>query len=510
MLQLHRLVRRRGVAISAPVAPLLALSLFTTSFLPTGAFAQNSADDRLKKLEEEFIKYKTESDRERAELRRQVSDLKQQLTTSTPAANQQAIEDAIAELQARVDTVQAKHAAAAGRQGNRTAYIDVSFDVLTNVGFSQATDNELDTIQAGGHDPNRRGFTLSQGELSFQGAVDPNFRGDSHIVLGIDKAGETFVEIEEAYLTTTSLPGNLQIKGGQYFTEFGRLNRQHPHEWDFVDQPLVNNRMFGGDGLRAPGARASWLAPTPFFLELQTGVQNARGETVSSFLGNEETFPGITGSSGNEIPGSFGGHPLVKAEVKSPGDMLFTERISSSVDITDTQTMLAGLSALFGPNSSGNDGHTEVYGFDFIYKWKPVNNDQGWPFVKLQNEWMLRNARISAVNADLDGDGTPEVFPSTNFRDWGTYAQLLVGFARPWVAGVRFDYVDGDGASTGGLGTLDRRYRFSPNLTYYPSEFSKIRLQANFDKLQELNDHTYMSLWLQVEIMFGAHGAHKF
>jgi len=114
------------------------------------------------------------------------------------------------------------------------------------------------------------------------------------------------------------------------------------------------------------------------------------------------------------------------------------------------------------------------------------------------------------VNADLDGDSINEVFASKNYKDWGTYAQILAGFARPWVAGFRIDWVDGDGASTGGIGTLDRRLRLSPNITYYPSEFSKIRLQANFDKVQELGDHRFDSIWLQFEILFGSHGAHKF
>lgn len=479
-------------------------------FFAVPARAQDSAEDRIKKLESEFINYKKQSEQERDDLRRELSDLKKQITSTPPAGNQQTVDDAIAELQARVESIRAKQDLTNSAQGKRVSYIDVSFDILTNVGASQATDGELDIVQPGGHDPKQRGFTLSQGELSLQGAVDPNFRGDAHVVLGIDRAGETFIELEEAYLTTTSLPWNLQIKGGQYFTEFGRLNRQHPHEWDFVDQPLVNNRMFGGDGLRAPGVRAAWLAPTSFFLELQSGIQNARGETVTSFLGNDAVFTPVTGSSGAEIPGSFGGHPFTKTDVNSFGDMLFTERISASIDLTETQTFLAGASALFGPNSTGDGGRTEIYGFDFIYKWKPQNSDQGWPFVKIQNEWMWRRAHAASVNFDLDGDSIPEVFNGETFHDWGAYAQLLVGFARPWVAGARFDYTDGDGASTGGFGALDRRYRVSPNITYYPSEFSKIRLQANFDRVQELNDHMFMSIWLQVEILFGAHGAHKF
>jgi hypothetical protein len=47
-----------------------------------------------------------------------------------------------------------------------------------------------------------------------------------------------------------------------------------------------------------------------------------------------------------------------------------------------------------------------------------------------------------------------------------------------------------------------------PNLTWYPSEFSKIRLQYNYDDRHDIGvDH---SVWLQFEFLLGAHAAHKF
>ena len=48
----------------------------------------------------------------------------------------------------------------------------------------------------------------------------------------------------------------------------------------------------------------------------------------------------------------------------------------------------------------------------------------------------------------------------------------------------------------------------TPDLTFYPSEFSKLRLQYNYDHGEWFGvDH---SVWLQVEFLLGAHGAHKF
>src|SRR5688500_1730654 len=71
-------------------------------------------------------------------------------------------------------------------------------------GTSTARDIEGGT-QLGGHDPNQRGFTLQSFEAHFNGAVDPYFRGNANITLGIDSGGETFVELEEAFAETISL-----------------------------------------------------------------------------------------------------------------------------------------------------------------------------------------------------------------------------------------------------------------------------------------------------------------
>ena len=98
--------------------------------------------------------------------------------------------------------------------------------------------------------------------------------------------------------------------------------------------------------------------------------------------------------------------------------------------------------------------------------------------------------------------------------DYGVYSQVLYGFRKGWVAGLRGDYVapTEQARYEGILGSrdLDRasRYRISPNLTYYPSEFSKIRLQYNFDHRNGIGDDH--SIWLQFEFLLGSHAAHKF
>jgi hypothetical protein len=50
--------------------------------------------------------------------------------------------------------------------------------------------------------------------------------------------------------------------------------------------------------------------------------------------------------------------------------------------------------------------------------------------------------------------------------------------------------------------------RVSPNITWFPSEFSKLRLQYNHTWQENAPDED--ALWLQFEFMLGAHAAHKF
>jgi len=154
-------------------------------------------------------------------------------------------------------------------------YLNISLDGLIAVGAS--TEPDVPGLETGGHDPAQRGFTVQNVEVVFDGAVDPYFRGQANVVLQVDADGNTNVELEEAYAVTTSLPKGLQVKAGQYLTEFGRINPTHPHTWDFVDDPLVHGRLLGPDGLRGVGVQMSWVVPVKWYSQLYVAVQNGEG-----------------------------------------------------------------------------------------------------------------------------------------------------------------------------------------------------------------------------------------
>ena len=416
---------------------------------------------------------------------------------------------------------------------------DISLDGLFSAGYF----SEEEHLNFGGHDPTERGFTAQNIEMSLTSAVDPYFQGEAHIIFGLSR-GESFVETEEIFFTSLALPFNLQLRGGQFFTRFGRLNPMHLHTWDFADLPIINNRLFGGDGLRQVGTQLSYLLPLPIYTELILSMQNPHGETAISFFNvsgeggdghghahdapsafalgpeddendhhdekEEEDHPededghheGKEVHDEEEEGATYLGRPLIDREVDSLIDFIYMTRLQSSIDFTDTLTMVWGGAALFGPNASGAERRTTILGTDLYFKWRPLSNVRGWPFVALQNEVMWRNYE---ANSFIDADG--EVIPEGNLKDWGFYSQLLYGFRPKWVAGMRGEYANGEDS----IDPLqDRRYRLSANLTFYPSEFSKWRLQYNYDVSESRDDDPIHAVFLQWEFLMGAHGAHQF
>lgn len=408
-----------------------------------------------------------------------------------------------------------------GVGGANIRLVDISLGTLFAAGFSTVdSESELRDLQGGAHDPRNQGFTLQQTELSFTGAVDPYFTGEAHII-----ASTGGLELEEAFMTTSSLPWGLQLEMGYFFTEFGRINPQHPHQWDWMDQPVVNTRMFGGEGLRSPGFRLGWLTPLPWSSELHFGMQNAdEGELTQSFISGEPP----------------GGRPSTGRDVDGLTELLYLGRWANSWEMTPETTALLGVSGLYGPNDTGNDGRTWIYGADLTIKWRPRNNFRGWPFVRWQTEIIKRDFTadwfIAGTAGGGDGGGDDghdhgdgggedeeaedefdEDLASDILRDVGAYTQVVYGFRPGWATGLRLEYASGSGASIIDGSPGDRsddpnradRFRASPLLTWWPTHFSRLRLQYNLDWSDQLHD-TEHTFWLGAEILYGAHAAHNF
>ncbi len=123
---------------------------------------------------------------------------------------------------------------------------------------------------------------------------------------------------------------------------------------------------------------------------------------------------------------------------------------------------------------------------------------KGFPFVKVQAEAMSRR---------YDAAATPDL-PAAEFRDHGAYGQVVWGVRPMWTVGLRYDTVGGDVGDDPDDPAFRPRERASLQGTWYPTEYSKLRLQYAHDDRDGLADAN--SVWLQFEFLLGAHAAHKF
>lgn len=328
-------------------------------------------------------------------------------------------------------------------------------------------------ITAGGHDPQKTGLTFQQLELSIGKAVDPYFRFDANLVFS-----QFGVEIEEAYATSLALPLSLQIRAGQFLTRAGRLNATHPHTWEFIDQNFALTRLFGAEGNRGLGLELSWLAPLPWFAEIVVSATDAAGaSTARSFLGG----------------GEF--------DIESPLDFQLTAALKQFFPLTDALSLNLGLSAITGPNPTGNDNRTDIYGLDLYLRWRPVSG-AALRWVALSAEIFWRRRQI----------------PDDLLQDLNAYAQVAWRFADRWSAALRYEWGsaswDLDGARSG-RDWLDpawtgERHRASAAVTFHPSEFSRLRLQGARDDAPSLAPDPIWSVFLAAEFFVGAHAAHPF
>jgi len=316
----------------------------------------------------------------------------------------------------------------------------------------------------GGHDPQGNGFTLQALELALGAAVDPYFRFDANMVLG----GPGGAELEEAYATTLGLPAGLQVRAGQFLTRFGRLNQTHPHTWHFVDAPLVNGAFLGEDGQRGAGGELSWLLPLPWYLEV---VGSATGPDLGALA--DETAPAV----------------------ESARDLVYTTALKQFFALSDDWSLLWGLSGQFSPVTAGSGDRCLVAGTDLFLEWKPVDSPER-----------------AAVSLQVEALGRRRTLGGTTLDDWGGYAELVW---RPWLrweTGLRGDLlrvVDrGPAGFTAAADLLDRE-RGTAQLTFYPSHFSRLRLQGSLERRQDADGPAW-SVWLALEVLVGAHGAHSY
>ena len=337
-----------------------------------------------------------------------------------------------------------------------------------------------------------KGFNLRHLELQFSGTVDPYFKATAIAAIDLDDA-----EMEVAEIETTCLPFGLKVKGGKFFSDFGYINAQHSHEWDFVDQPLIYQLALGAHGLNDKGVQVSWLAPVPFFL--LAGAEAFQGD-------NEQSFAYVGEGELPEDDGPRVGVGWLKVGPNLPGNHGLQFGTFAATGTHQEEHDGNG----DGEADHWLDGDTSFWGADAVYKYNsPQSYGQG--DVAVQAEYFSRKKDLDLVAHDL----APHLVGNSRVDEQdGYYVQATYGFLPRWRAGLRWEQVGLTNESelpdgtTEDFGASDRA---SAMLDFTPSHFSRIRLQANqgsYETADGAEDVT--EVFVQWMVSLGAHGAHNF
>jgi hypothetical protein len=302
---------------------------------------------------------------------------------------------------------------------------------------------------------------MTEVEAAFQAVVDPYARADFFL-----SAGPGGLEVEEGYITFTTLPHGLLLKVGQMRASFGKVNSLHTHAMPTVDRPLVTQNLVGGEeGISDAGLSLSHLIQNPFlYLEV----------TGEVFRGGSEVFQSSERSRLNYV-----------GRVRAYRDLTEATNIDLGTSFAHGPTDI-GLGELVPVGAGSKTLNKRLIGIDATFHYRP-----------------LRRAIYQRLNLRTELIWSHQDLPLTaETHAFGVYGLAEYQFARRWYVGGRVDrsgrVLDGSLHDSGG----------SFFLTYWPSEFSQIRCQ--FRRTSFAEGITANEFLFQVNFAIGAHGAHVF
>jgi len=297
---------------------------------------------------------------------------------------------------------------------------------------------------------------MSESEVGLQAIVDPYARADFFLAFG-----EEGVDLEEGYLTFTSLPAGLVAKAGKFRSAFGKVNTLHTHSLPWTDRPLVTANLLGGEeGISDAGFSVTRILPAPAGIFLEGTAQVFRGDSVDVFTSSQRSNASVVG------------------------------HLRAYKDLSDSTNLDLGYSYARGHNDLGSAFTTQLHGIDATFRWTPLRRTIYHNFVgRAEWVWSRRN--------QLDAVLLPEQQQAFGFYTSGDYR-----LNRRWTVGGRYDR---SGRSRD-AGLIDSG--FSTLLTYWPSEFSQIRGQYRFTRYAGSRDAS--ELLFQFLFSLGAHAAHPF
>lgn len=334
------------------------------------------------------------------------------------------------------------------------------------------------------------GFNAGHSEIAIRARAELL---DGMLMIGFD---DDDIAVEEAYLTTRALPAGLRMKAGKFLSDIGYMNSRHPHDWDFVERPLVNQYLFGDHGLQETGGQLSVTVPTRNYTHLGIEVLQGNGEGLNRFDG-----------------GSF--------SAKKDNPRVFTAFAKFGPELGPQDAIQLGLSAGgsrqyarvddHGDHKHSVEGDAWFVGLDAMYRHES-GKAYGVGNWRIGGEYYYTRREVDA-RAWSPSQGwrrNPETFTET--QD-GIYLEAVYGIAPRWQAGARAEalgltnrVVAFHPTATVGEGTS---LRYALQTTWRPRETMFVRGHLTHADLAGADKDDW-AFTLQLNIMFGSHPAHRF
>lgn len=282
-------------------------------------------------------------------------------------------------------------------------------------------------------------------EVAFSAVIDPYARASA--ALSLEDGG---FSAEEVYAQFPALPGGISAKLGKFYLDFGKTNGQHLHTWFQSDKPLALRAFLGEEPFAGTGLSLSRGVPTPWASDVTVEVTGGKNEGV--FAGRRS-------------------------------DLAYLLAWRNYVDITEASNLEIQLSGVTGINAF--DRRTTLGNLAVTYRRRADLSDR-FRSLLWRTEWIV--GRVEGA------DGVDRAAGGFSFVDWQ--------FRRGWYLGARADYTERPfepGAHDQGGALV---------LTWYPSEYQKLRLQVQRNSYAGLGPKN--GLVFEYGFSLGPHGAHPF
>jgi hypothetical protein len=424
------------------------------------------------------------SNREVAELRKQVEALQASVEKLQQQVNQNRLAPVFADAASGKAAVYAQAPKPAPRKrdddddDDRPSCLDpkgVLKDFHLEIGVT------LDAIGSYSRQARNVNLIIRDAELTLQAKVDEFTRAyfvfNAETELNPREKSSAFngakLGIEEAAVETTNLPFGLGIKAGQFFAKFTRLGGVHSDDLPFVDRPPRR------------GVELSWAPEVVFSPKLIVGVVDNLGADQPLWATRYDKDPASKdeGSSNDAFTRGRSNRDF--------RDLTYYTRGVANLDLGSQTRLSLGTDYLQGADSATR----KLWSGDFLLSWKPGRGEE---LLEISGEVLAGTG--GGEFADGKTTVTGDSRANANARGGYVYAQYRLD--KQWQPGVRFDRLHSDGWTSTTTATDPIAAKrtstdtYSAYLNYHLSKTNRLRFQTNYVKLNpSLNDWQFLLQW---------------